>query len=90
MFIGCSYILNGTDLNFASSAGFCRTEILRNLHYAERGAIPLSRGARRRLPPSPPVVTPLLSFPRQMSRKLYTIRPQKLKVLIINHTTAFR
>jgi len=25
-----------------------------------------------------------------MSRKLYTIRPQKLKVLIINHTTAFR
>ena len=30
----------------------------------------------------------LLSFPRPISRKLYT-RPQKLKLLIINHTTDF-
>jgi len=33
---------------------------------------------------------PMLSFPRPISGKLYTIRPQKLKLLIRNHTIAFR
>jgi len=33
---------------------------------------------------------PVLSFPRPISRKLYTICPQKLKLLIGNCTTAFR
>jgi len=32
----------------------------------------------------------LLSFLRPISRKLYTIRPQKLKLLIRSYTTAFR
>ena len=34
--------------------------------------------------------SPMLSFPSQISRILYTIRPQKLKLLIRNHATAFR
>jgi len=33
---------------------------------------------------------PMLLFPRPISRKLYTIHPQKLKLLKRNHTTAFR
>ena len=33
---------------------------------------------------------PVLLFPRPMCRKLYTIPPQKLKLLLRNHTTAFR
>jgi len=32
---------------------------------------------------------PMLSFPHSIARKLYTIRPQKLKLLIRNHTTAY-
>jgi len=32
---------------------------------------------------------PMFSFPPPISRKLYTIRSQKLKLLIRNHTTAF-
>jgi len=32
----------------------------------------------------------MLSSPRPISRKLYAIRPQKLKLLIRNHTTTFR
>jgi len=31
-----------------------------------------------------------MSFPRPISPKLYTIRPQKLKLLIRSHTVAFR
>ena len=33
---------------------------------------------------------PTLSFPRPLSRKIYTIGPQKLKLLTRNHTKAFR
>jgi len=32
---------------------------------------------------------PMLSFPRPISRKLYTIRQEKLKLLTRNHTTVF-